>query len=167
MLCSKTALIPETCRIVGKLVISSTFGVGRVVEISENQIDDRTFLVVQAEDKNLKNYIPMEDERSYRLIMSKEVINGAIQDLKAMPIKKFSSKKERISYFRNNSQVQDIKLFAKLLVELNVIRDRGTIENHIFKTLIDTLALEYSIVNKIEFENSKRFIIKTLAGDIW
>ena len=73
-------------------------------------------------------------------------------------IREFESKKDRINFYRDQSNVQDITVISELLCELNHLEDRSSTEEKIFSKLIDTIALEYSYVYKEEIEKSTDII---------
>jgi len=151
--------------ILGQLVISSSFGAGRVIKVDELGFDNRPFLVVESQDQKAKYFIPVEDKNSYRFISTQKAIDSVLISLSNdSNLGLFDSKKDRINYFKTNSQIQDVELIAKLLSELNDINDRGAVENQIFLKLVDTLALEYSIVTQIPLDESKQKVTKALEG---
>lgn len=152
--------------LIGKMVLSSAFGVGTIVGTEELSIDEKTFLVIESEGQRVKHYVPLEDENTYRLISSEEEIKKILKSLKrALKLVDFESKKDRINYFRETSKVQDIDMLAKLLRELNGISDCGTIEKQIFSKIRDTIALEYSLALKIELNKAQELVDKALEGE--
>jgi RNA polymerase-interacting CarD/CdnL/TRCF family regulator len=149
--------------LIGQIIISSTLGVGRVVGIDQIGDDKRYFLVVESVDKKLKNFIPVDDERSYRTLSEKEEITKVIEGLSS-PIDstEHDSKKDRINYFKENSQFQDIETISKLIRELNILTDRGSVEDQIFKRLTKSLADEHSMVHQVTEAESTTFVMDSL-----
>ncbi len=143
--------------ILGKLVLSSNFGIGRIVDI--NIMGDKEFLVIESEQNSVKNFVPRSDEESYRFLSEEATMDSIINDLKTKnDIREFESKKDRINFYRDQSNVQDITVISGLLCELNHLEDRSSTEEKIFSKLIDTIALEYSYVYKEEIEKSTDII---------
>jgi RNA polymerase-interacting CarD/CdnL/TRCF family regulator len=149
--------------IIGQIIISSTLGVGRVVGIDKIGDDQRYFLVVESVDKKLKNFVPVEDKRSYRTLVSKEEIESILSQLsdKFEPTS-HDSKKDRINYFKENSQFQDLETIIKLIRELNQLDDKGSVEDQIFKRLTSSLALEHSIINQVPESESLELVLNAL-----
>ncbi len=143
--------------IVGKLVLSSNFGVGRIVDISI--MGEKEFLVIESEQNSVKNFVPRSDEESYRFLCDEETMQEILAKIKNnIDTREFNSKKDRINFYRDQSNVQDIKVISTLLCELNHLEDRSSTEEKIYSKLIDTLALEYSYVYKEEIEKSTNII---------
>ena len=153
----------ENSNLIGQIIISSTLGVGRVVGIDQIGDDKRYFLVVESVDKKLKNFIPVDDKRSYRTLSEKTKIDEIIKGL-SEPIESIehSSKKDRINYLKEHSQFQDIETISKLIRELNVLTDRGSVEDQIFKRLTKSLAEEHSMVHKVAELESTTFVSDSL-----
>ncbi len=150
--------------IIGQLIISSTLGVGRVVGMDQIGNDQRDFLVVESVDKKLKNFIPVDDKRSYRTLVSKEEIESVIKELSVKAeLLEHPSKKDRINYFKENSQFQDLETIIKLIKELNLLNDKGSVEEQIFKRLTNSLALEHSIVNQVPESESLELVLNSLT----
>ena len=143
--------------ILGKLVLSSNFGIGRIVDI--NIMGDKEFLVIESEQNSVKNFVPRTDEESYRFLCEEDTMTDILDQLKSNnDSREFNSKKDRINFYRDQSNVQDIKVISTLLCELNHLEDRSSTEDKIYSKLIDTLALEYSYVYKEEIEKSTNII---------
>ena len=66
--------------ILGKLVLSSNFGIGRIVDI--NIMGDKEFLVIESEQNSVKNFVPRSDEESYRFLSEEATMDSIINDLK-------------------------------------------------------------------------------------
>jgi RNA polymerase-interacting CarD/CdnL/TRCF family regulator len=155
----------DTSEIVGKMVLSSSFGVGKIIGIEDLGIQDKNFLVIEAKEHKMKHYIPMDEGQNFRLISSEEDIKKIVKTLRKLsPLPEFENKKDRITYFKDNSKVQDIAKLAKLLRELNGMDDRGTIEKQIFEKIAETISLEFSLATETEMVKAKAFIAENLSA---
>lgn len=145
--------------LIGQIIISSTFGVGRVVGVEKIGSDDRYFLVVESVDQKLKNFIPMDDTKSFRTLLSKEELAKVVEDLSSeYEALDYDSKKDRINYFKESSLFQDMENIVKLVKELNQLTDRGSVEDQIFKRLTSSLAAEYALINEVSEEAANEII---------
>ena len=152
---------------IGKLVLSSSFGVGQVVSIEDLGMGDRLFLVIESEGQNVKNFVAVDDTHSYRLISDKQTIETIFDEFsKDMELQSFNSKKDRIDYFKQQSKIQDIKLMGELLFHLNSLEDRSSAEQSLFNKLKDSMSLEYSIVMSKDIEESKVYLDDALAKTV-
>lgn len=151
--------------IIGKIVISSSFGIGRVVSIDEKGYGDQPFMIIESQNHKASHMVPLHDKKKYRTVSSAEAFDKMLKRLgKDDGEKSFESKKERIDYFKKNSRIQTLKSVSTLLVELNAIKDRGTTEAMIYQKLIDNLAMECSIINKESIEDSTLKIVEMLKN---
>lgn len=149
--------------ILGQIVISSSFGIGRVTEVDEENYGPKPFIVVECQDQKAKYFAALDDKKSYRLVSSKEKIDQIILTLKDAPEKvAHESKKDRINYFKTNSQIQDVDLISKLIRELYHLTDRGSAEEQILNRLIDTLALEYKVITDVSLDDAKKLLFNSL-----
>ncbi|WP_127717082.1 CarD family transcriptional regulator [Halobacteriovorax sp. HLS] len=145
--------------LIGQIIISSTFGVGRVVGVEKIGADDRYFLVVESVDQKLRNFIPMDDTKSFRTLLSKEELTKVVEDLSTdFEAVDYDSKKDRINYFKESSLFQDMENIVKLVKELNQLTDRGSVEDQIFKRLTSSLAAEYALINEVSEEAANEII---------
>lgn len=147
--------------LIGKLVISSNFGVGSVVSLES--MSGRDFLVIESQG-NVKNFVPASDTDSYRLLASKDELNDIISMIKNNRFEShnYDSKKDRIEHFKKTSKIQDMDMMANLLLELLNLDDRSSAEDLIMNKFIDSFALEHSIVFHEKEENSKELILDAL-----
>jgi len=149
--------------LIGQMVISSSFGIGTIIQVDTMDGGDRVFLVVECQKQRVKHFIPVESSDNYRLITSLEAINKVLSSLATAPnMQPFESKKDRINYFRSTSQNQDIKVVAELIKELDALSDRGAVESQILSRLIETLALEYSVITSVELAEAKKIVDQAL-----
>ena len=151
--------------IIGQIVISSSFGIGRVVSIDEEGYGDQPFMIIESQKHKASHMVPLKDKKKYRTVASASVFKKMLNRLGTDSGEKdFESKKERIDYFKKNSRIQELNSVANLLVELNAIKDRGATEIQIYQKLIDNLAMECSIINEESIEVSTQTIIDMLQG---
>ncbi len=147
--------------LIGKKVISSEFGVGTVVSLDD--MGGRAFLVIEGETNRAKTFVPAESEDSYRVLSSTEELNNYLALLgKDQDSMEFDSKKDRINFFKIESKIQDLDKICELLIELNSLGDRGQTEDQVFQKLLDTFALEHSIVTGTDVDQSKETILNKL-----
>jgi len=148
--------------LIGKIVLSSSFGAGKIVEITKMS-GDRHFLVIESIGNNVKNFVPMEDNLTYRYISSKDDLESLLGKLsKKVSSEEFDSKKDRVNYFKQEAKVQDLESVAQLLKELHGLEDRNTAEEQIFNKLIDSLALEYSLVMGQNVDSAREVVVSSL-----
>lgn len=144
---------------IGKQVLSSSFGVGRVVSIEDIGVEGRLFLVIESEGKSVKNFVAVDDEQSYRLIADKETVEEIFEDFKSdKDFQTFKSKKERIDYFKNQSKIQDIRHIGDLLFHLSTLEDRSSAEQALYSKLKDSLCLEHSIIMAKDVKESMEIL---------
>ena len=62
----------DESKIIGKTVLSSKFGVGIVSGVDDLGMGDKKFLVIETDQRQVKNFIPIEDTDHYRLLESKD-----------------------------------------------------------------------------------------------
>lgn len=145
--------------IIGKTVLSSKFGIGVVTGVDDLGRGDKQFLIIETDHRKVKNFIPIDDTDHYRLLESKAKLEKI---LKALSDKSegidFESRQERINYFKSASRIQDVTKIKELLIHLYHLDDKGTLEDQIYETLLETLALEFSIVMEMEKEAARESI---------
>lgn len=153
----------ESVNLIGQLVISSTFGLGHIVEIEKFDYDSRSFFIIECQNKKVKHFIPTDDRTSYRMISSQEVISKVLKKLSTNLNKtSYKSKKERMNHFKTQSQIQEVHLLGDLLNELDTFDDRGILETQIHNRLVETLALEYSTIKNFKLKDARHLIIRSL-----
>ena len=145
--------------LIGKIVLSSKFGIGTIVGVDDLGMSDKQFFVIESHQNRVKNFLPVDDDAHYRLVSSQEKFKEVFDDLKqSSQLPDFQSKQERINFFKDESKKQEIDLIASLVKMLRDIEDKGSIEIQIFDRLIESLSMEYSIIYKTELEESKTLI---------
>ncbi|MDA8793101.1 hypothetical protein N9N67_07640 [Bacteriovoracaceae bacterium] len=149
----------------GKIVLSTNFGVGKVVGL-DTLGGKGEYLVVESMDHNVKNFLPVAGENNFRLLLEEDDLIKRLdaigEDTSAL---EFESKKDRINYFKNTSKTQKFDVIIELINQLILVEDRGALENQILDKLSDTIALEHSITKKLDLEQSKKFINDLIQGD--
>ncbi len=147
--------------LIGKKVISSEFGVGTVVSLDD--MGGRIFLAIEGDTNRAKTFVPADSTDSYRVVCSESQIATFLDSLSAEKESlSFDSKKDRINYFKIESKKQGLKQICDLLIELHSLDDRGQTEEQVFQKLIDTFALEHSIITGEEIDASKELIAAKL-----
>lgn len=149
--------------IIGKTVLSSKFGIGTVTGVDDLGMGDKQFLVIETEQRKVKNFIPINDTDHYRLLETKAKLQKVIKDLsKKIKGVDFESRQERINYFKDASRIQDVVKIKELLVHLYHIDDKGTLEDQIYDKLLETLSLECSIVMEMDKDKARESIVDQL-----
>ena len=143
---------------IGKQVISASFGEGVISEITE--MNGEPFYVVLNQSNNMKHYVPINDSSAYRYLSDE---NEFLKIIEKSLIKNkydldFESKKDRINYYKNQSKVQKLESICQNIKTLHLTDDRGTLEDQIYQRLIENLALEYTLIKNIEFNEANQFI---------
>ena len=150
--------------LIGKTVLTASFGVGVIVNV-EQMAGNRTFLVIESPQKNLKNFIPYEDFQSYRFLSQKEKLTTVLAQLESpYSAPDFDSKKDRIDYFKKQAKIQDLNNIVNTIQHLDQLTDRGSAESQIYKDLLEDLCLEHSLVHDIEIEKSRQIISEFLMN---
>lgn len=151
--------------IIGKTVLSSKFGVGIVTGIDDLGMGDKQFLVIETDQRKVKNFIPIDDTDHYRLLESKAKLKKIVEGLdQKFEGHEFESRQERINYFKDASRIQDVSKIRDLLIHLSDLDDKGTLEEQIFEKLLETLATECSIVLEIDKKQARESIESQLSS---
>ena len=149
--------------IIGKTVLSSKFGIGTVTGIDDLGMGDKQFLVIESDQRKVKNFIPIEDTDHYRLLETKAKLQKVIKELSnKIDEVEFESRQERINYFKDASRIQNVTKIRELLVHLHHLDDKGTLEDQIYDKLLETLSLECSIVMEMDKEKAREDIVDQL-----
>lgn len=149
---------------IGKLILSSSFGVGKIVSI-DKMGQQRDFFVIECIGNNVKTFVPVHDENSYRFVSSKSQIESYLDIIEkdVTPIE-FESKKERINYFKDQSKIQDTEKMSLLINQLSNLSDRGSTEDSVMTKLIDSFSLEYSLIIEKSQEECKELVLDRIKG---
>lgn len=143
----------------GKFVLSSNFGVGTVMGIDDMGIEGKEFLVIECIGKNVKNFIPVGDTNNYRFAVTAEKFDLVTEELKqTIDVPDFDSKKDRINHYKNEAGIQDLDNIVKVIKELRELDSRSSVEEQIYARLIESVALEHSVVFKSPIEESTSLI---------
>ena len=85
-----------------------------------------------------------------------EDFNHLLKAMKSADVQKsFESKQERINYFKTQSKTADINSLFSLLKLLKVQDDLGSVEVQIQNRVLDSIALEYSVISNIDITTAK------------
>jgi len=152
--------------IVGKKVVSSTFGVGVVVSV-EQMAGGNYFYVIESDALKAKTFVPVSDDTNFRLLGTKEELEVFLTALSS-PLGEIhhASKKDRINDYKKRSLDQRLEPLSKILREMYELDDLGSSEERIFEKLLETLTKEVSIVFNLDEENSRDKIIRSLKGEV-
>lgn len=156
----------QTEEILGRYVLSSNFGVGTVLSIEEMGGDGKEFLVIESLNNSVKNFIPIKETNFYRFAVSENEFDKITQhfnDVTKVP--EFESKKDRINHYKSASGIQDLGHIVQVLCELRAIDQRSSVEEQIYNRLIETVALEHSVIFKTPITESTKFV-ETLMSEI-
>ena len=149
---------------IGELILSSNFGHGTIIGI-EQMGQGRDFFVVDCSGNNVKTFVPVDDHDSYRFLSDQKGLETALGTLAETPGEiEFESKKERINYFKDQSKVQDTNSIATLISQMGHIDDRGSTEDQVMNKLVESLALEYSLIVNKSPEECKKLVLDKIKG---
>lgn len=145
--------------ILGRYVLSSNFGVGTVVSLEEMGGDGKRFLVIESLNNSVKNFIPIEETNYYRFAVSENEFDSIAKNFEGeTEVPDFDSKKDRINHYKSASGIQDLDHIVKVLCELRAIDSRSSVEEQIYNRLIETVALEHSVVFKTPIDESTKYV---------
>lgn len=149
--------------IIGKTVLSSKFGIGVITGVDDLGMGDKQFLVIETDQRKVKNFIPVGDTDHYRLLETKKKLEKMIKALSSkFEDVVFDSRQDRINYFKTQSRIQNVSKIKDLLIHLHNLDDKGTLEEQIYEKLLETLALECSIVMEMDKEEARTSIEEQL-----
>lgn len=152
--------------LIGKTILSHKFGSGLVVAVEDLSNAGKPFLVVESDEGKIKNFIAFADEQSYRELLGKEQFEKTVNKLSPkVEGREFASKKDRISFFKTESKIQELDQIITLINELNSMTDRSSAEEQILTELTESLAFEHSLVLGTEVAASKEVILGKLQGE--
>ena len=149
----------QTEEYLGRYVLSSNFGVGTVLSIEEMGGDGKKFLVIESLNNSVKNFIPIEETNYYRFAVSENEFDTITKSFEGTTdVPDFDSKKDRINHYKTASGIQDLDHIVKVLCELRAIVQRSSVEEQIYNRLIETVALEHSVVFKTPVDESTKYV---------
>lgn len=144
---------------IGKHVLSSDFGVGIITGIDHIGGDDQEFFIVEHEHGKARSFISCAQKLRYRFLADKSEWESTIKateydvaELKEM------SKSERINFFKSQSKNQTLTNMFGLLLAMTSFEDLGTVEISIRTKILDSLALELSLIQNIPTEDAQSII---------
>lgn len=149
---------------IGKLILSSAFGVGKIVSIDKMGLD-RDYFVIECIGNNVRTFVPADDLNSYRFLATSEEIEKYLSVISDnLDLLDFGSKKERINFFKDESKIQDTEKMSFLINQLSNLSDRGSTEDQVLNKLIDSFALEYSLINNKSLDECKELVLDRIKG---
>ncbi len=148
---------------IGSKVLSMKFGIGVISSIKRLQENGDNYYVVEYGKKNVKNYFPVDNNKSLRFVSSRKEFEGAFEVFEGKrESKKFSSIKERHVYFNRPFEKDNIKSIANRLLDLICTLDLTPKEQRICDKLVETVEIEASIIFKMTLSESKEFVSRIL-----
>jgi RNA polymerase-interacting CarD/CdnL/TRCF family regulator len=144
---------------IGKKILSIAYGVGTISGIEKMQEGGDDFFVVEYGGKNIKNYLPVKENKKSRFLSNETEFSSTLNKLKTETIvKEFPSKKDRHNYF--GAVLGDCTLnqiFIKIQ-EVRSLNDLVPNEKDKLGKLINVLEEEACAIYKMTTEESKDFI---------
>ena len=148
---------------IGKNVISLDFGLGTISSV-EKLSDDKNeeYYVIEHGNKNSRNLYPVNGNKNIRFLSSEQDFSNLLTKLKekkdTLPL--FESKKDRLEYFKATLlQAQNINKIIQGVAELSNLADLSPLEQKIYDKLINSIALEASLVLNIKKHESRDYIL--------
>ena len=152
----------------GDYAFYPSHGVGKITEIETIEIAGKNlhFLIMYFEKEKLTIKIPANQikKTGLRALISKVEMDAVFDILKSGVKKLKGMWSRRAQEYEAKINSGDIILLAEVLRDLTrdiEDGDRSYSERIIYETAIDRLALEYSIIENITFEEAKTKIIST------
>ncbi|EQC47990.1 CarD family transcriptional regulator [Bacteriovorax sp. Seq25_V] len=144
-------------------VISSSFGLGVIVDIERPEGTNRDFYVIESVDHNIRTMVPLEKSATFRLLTPQNDLNDHLKLLSSeVPTPEFDSKKDRITYFKGqvtHQNIDEVFMNVRTLVSIN---DRGAAETKILSNFLDNIVLEVMTVFDLEEAEAKDLVNKSL-----
>lgn len=148
---------------INDLVLSSNFGLGKIVGFEKIGEGDQEFCVIESLEKKIKLMAPMTDSLNFRKLSTEQELLQKLQELKSIDgAKDFDSKKDRITYFKSQSNKQDLDSILETIAQLREVEDRGSVENKIYDTLLNSVKLEVATVMAMETEKADELVDSSL-----
>lgn len=145
--------------ILGRFVLSSNFGVGTVLSIEEMGGDGKKFLVIESLNNSVKNFIPIDETNYYRFAVSENEFDKITETFTSeSEVPEFDSKKDRINHYKTASGIQDLEHIVQVLCELRAIDQRSSVEEQIYNRLVETVALEHSVIFQTPIAESTKHV---------
>lgn len=142
--------------LIGREVISVDAGLGRVIGFDDLGMGDNEFLVIEYGKDRAKSYFNTSAKQNFREITAIDEFKALINEIQAEDVQRtFESKQERINYFKGQAKTADIRSLFNLLKLLNLQDDLGTVEVQIQNRILDSVALEYSVINSVPVDEAR------------
>lgn len=144
---------------INDIVLSSNFGLGKIVSFEKIGDADQEFAVIESLEKKVKLMAPINDNLNFRKLSNADELLEKLKELKAVNGQKdFESKKDRITYFKSRNTMQDLESILETIAQLRDVEDRGTVENKIYENLVNNIKLEVATVLDIENEKAAEIV---------
>ena len=148
---------------INDLVLSSNFGLGKIVGFETVGDANQNFVVIESLEKKIKVLAPITENLNFRKLSAADELKERLNNLKNLVSKKeFESKKDRITYFKGQSNKQDLNSIFETIVELRDLEDRGSVENKIYENLVDNIKLELTTVTDMDKDDASQYVDNSL-----
>lgn len=142
--------------LVGRDVISLDAGLGRVIGLDDLGMENNEFLVIEYGKDKAKSYFNTTAKKNFRELTTVAGFQRLVEGVGEQDSSKsFNSKQERINYFKSQSKAADVKSLFDLLELLVRQEDLGAVEVQIRNRVLDSLALELSIIQGKDIQSAK------------
>jgi RNA polymerase-interacting CarD/CdnL/TRCF family regulator len=153
---------------IGDWIVHVNYGIGQVVEIEEKSLGENNTTYYRVDGQNGTYWVPVNqaDTDRIRPIASKEKLKNAMHVLTEKPQEIEDGYKQRQAYIK--SIRQKVSLFA----DVNLVRDLSFLdtkkelsptEQDSLEDLKKRLAMEWSVVMDINFQNALKKLEKKLS----
>lgn len=146
---------------VSDLVVSLSFGIGKIVAIDQVGGSKNLFYLIQSIDKNMRTMVPVNAVKGLRHLSNSQSLIKFLEDL-ARPAEPrvYQTKKDRILNFKERSDASSLEDLVDLIREINSLTDRGSIENKLLSDLQSFLAKEIAYINQITHDEAFNTVIQ-------
>ena len=135
---------------IGKNIINNENGIGEIIEIVKMSGDEDFYRVSFKKSESI-NFFSVTNQKNYRMISSKSVIEEAIDlFINNNEEKSFKSIQEKINFYKKSLKSSDVKEIAKLLSWLNKEDEVHTGIKTQFDKTLKSFVLEISYVLEIK-----------------
>lgn len=149
-----------------RIIVSTSFGAGKIVGTQKFTNNADEFTVIESLENNVKTFIGPREKNKYRHLSQALTIKEVLDSMHgSRSFAGHDSKKERIAYLKERAKVEEIFTIANTIKEIYTFSDRGNAEEKILTDLINTLALEISMVLEVTQEQAREQIIAALNGE--
>lgn len=146
---------------ISDLVVSLSFGIGKIVAIDQVGGSKNLFYQIQSIDKNMRTMVPVNAVKGLRHLSDSQSLIKFLEDLaKPTEPRVYQTKKDRILNFKERSDASSLEDLIDLIREINSLTDRGSIENKLLSDLQSFLAKEIAYINQITHDEAFNTVIQ-------